>query len=146
MLFENGGSDGESKQLVAKVAARSTARQDQALRQAEERLQCVIELSSDFYWEQDAEHRFTVYGPRSEGGDGLAQIVGKASWELCDGPVAEGCSWDRHRAALEARQPFKDLVHRFGTAESGVRYVSFSGQPSSIRRKRSRAIAGSGKT
>ena len=89
----------------------------------------MIELAADFYWEQDAEHRFTVYQPRGESDADLEGLVGKTSWELCDGPPADGGRWDRHRAALEARHAFRDVVHRFGRAAAAPRYVSVSGQP-----------------
>ncbi|HEX5045769.1 MAG TPA: diguanylate cyclase, partial [Gammaproteobacteria bacterium] len=118
-----------SRKAVAKGTARGSAKSSLALRQAEERLQCVIELAADFYWEQDAEHRFAVYRPRGESDADLAAIVGKTSWELCDGPPADGGRWDRHRAVLDAHQAFRDVVHRFGAKGAAARYVSFSGQP-----------------
>src|SRR5262245_49500551 len=71
-----------SRKVVAKGSARAGARSSHALREAEQRLQCVIELTADFYWEQDAEHRFAVYRPRGESDADLAGIVGKTSWEL----------------------------------------------------------------
>ncbi|HET7131118.1 MAG TPA: diguanylate cyclase, partial [Gammaproteobacteria bacterium] len=118
-----------SKRIVGKRAARGSAKPTEDARLAEERLQSVIELAADFYWEQDADHRFTTYRPRGTSDVALEGIVGKTSWELCAGPPADGGRWDRHRAALDARQSFRDVVHRFGGAKASSRYVSFSGQP-----------------
>jgi diguanylate cyclase (GGDEF)-like protein/PAS domain S-box-containing protein len=118
-----------SKRVVGKRAARGGVKPSDDLRLAEERLQCVIELAADFYWEQDAEHRFTVYRPRRTSDVALEGIVGNTSWELCDGPPADGGRWDRHRAALDAHQSFRDVVHRFGGPKPSSRYVSLSGQP-----------------
>jgi diguanylate cyclase (GGDEF)-like protein/PAS domain S-box-containing protein len=95
----------------------------------------VIELSADFYWEQDEHHRFTVYRPSREADPELSELVGKTSWEFCPEPPEQG-GWARHRAVLEQRQPFHDVVHRFGSASHGTRYLSFSGQPVFDQRKK----------
>jgi diguanylate cyclase (GGDEF)-like protein/PAS domain S-box-containing protein len=106
------------------------AREQALLRQAEARLQCVVELAADGYWEQDDVHRFTLFqsrDPQAPDRD-LEQIVGKTSWELCDTPLDSG-NWEAHKAALRARAPFRNVVHRLRSASGGTRYVSFSGQP-----------------
>ena len=51
-------SIGTSSRRLPKRAAGS--------RIADERLQSVIDLAADFYWEQDAHYRFTVYRPSGE--------------------------------------------------------------------------------
>ena len=58
------------------------------LQDSERRLQCVLDLSSEYYWEQDENHRFTVYHPSGEPDPDLAALVGKTSWEFAsDGPA-----------------------------------------------------------
>ena len=106
-------------------------RADAAVGQAEERLQCVIELAADFYWEQDEAHRFNVYRHRHPGSPNSQEyrILGKTSWELCDGPPEHGGDWEEHKAALAARAPFRHVIHRLSDSFGGTRYVSFSGQP-----------------
>src|SRR5688572_12784028 len=66
-------------------------------------------LTSDWYWEQDAELRFTRVVVR----DGAAaeqsmaqQLIGKKRWET-GVEVEDG--WDAHRAVLQARAPFSDV-------------------------------------
>src|SRR5688500_1627249 len=70
----------------------------------------ITSLSSDWYWEQDAEHRFTRLELQS-GGVGDPDLVhaalGKRRWE-CGIEVHGG--WDAHRALLEARRPFRDVL------------------------------------
>ncbi len=99
--------------------------------EAEARLQCVIELAADFYWEQDAAHRFTVYRARDLANPDpfLQTIIGKTSWELGSGPPSEGGRWDRFRAALAARESFRNVVHVLHEPGGAHRHVSFSGQP-----------------
>jgi PAS domain S-box-containing protein len=104
-------------------------RERQALRESEERLRSLVALTSDWYWEQDAELRFT----RLTGGPGLpagrdSLVVGKRRWEI-PGIEPIGWTWEEHRAALAACQPFRDLdLH----IVDGCReyYVSIAGEPS----------------
>ena len=119
------------KQTAARTAARRPSKLDQALKQSEERLQCVIELSADFYWEQDENLRFTVYRHRHAGSPNsdVYRILGKTSWELTAAPPQGEASWDQHKALLTAREAFRNVIHRLQDPELGVRYVSFSGQP-----------------
>jgi diguanylate cyclase (GGDEF)-like protein/PAS domain S-box-containing protein len=132
---------GASKQAVSKAAARGPAKPAQSLRQAEERLQCVIGLAADFYWEQDEAHRFTVYRPSDEGDDDLAGMLGKTSWELCREPPLGTDGWDSHRATLAERAPFRDVVHCL-VAGQRFRYLSFSGQPVFDQRNRFKGYRG----
>ena len=131
---------GASKKAVAKRAVRSP-KAAQAPQQAEERLQCVVELCADFYWEQDSEYRFTVYRPSGSPDEDLRDICGKTSWELCSRPPVGSDSWERHRSALADHTPFRDVVHPLGT-ERGVRYLSFSGQPAFDQRGRFKGYRG----
>src|SRR5258708_22503323 len=86
-------------------------------------------LSSDWYWEQDAELRFTRVQVRS--GDPVEQqlaerIIGKRRWET--GIEIEG-TWDEHRALLQARAPFRDVLMWRQLEDGGRRYVLTSGEP-----------------
>ena len=94
----------------------------------DERLQCVIELAADFYWEQDANGRFTVYRPSSEPDAELDGLVGKTSAELFT-VGSDDAGWAPYLTALEQRAAFRDVLHSLATAANGVRHFSFSGQP-----------------
>jgi diguanylate cyclase (GGDEF)-like protein/PAS domain S-box-containing protein len=115
-----------AKKVVAAGAARAASKRERTPLQAEQRLQCVIELAADFYWEQDQHHRFTVYRPSREPDPALAELVGKTTFELFAEPT-DG-AWQAHREALEVRQTFRDVIHRLGDGD-GARDFSFSGQP-----------------
>ncbi len=114
---------------VARVAASQRSPKGAASsRLADERLQCVIELAADFYWEQDEQHRFTVYRPGGEPDAELRRLVGKTSWEFfAESPEADG--WAPLIATLERRAEFRDVLHCLGRSATGVRYLHFSGQP-----------------
>jgi diguanylate cyclase (GGDEF)-like protein/PAS domain S-box-containing protein len=101
---------------------------DQALRESEERFRSLVELSSDFYWETDAEHR-VVHTTRNQKyrptGDA---VIGRTRWERPSiRPDAAG--WAAHRAILDARQPFHDFEIERIDADGVRRYRALSGEP-----------------
>ncbi len=101
-----------------------------SLRQSEARFRALTELSSDWYWEQDADFRFV----RVDGNQAAVKAwpedsnVGKTRWES----GAQGVSpaqWAAHRAALEAQETFYDFeMHRPGVDGTMV-WVAISGTP-----------------
>jgi len=106
----------------------SRADAERAVRDSEARFRALTHLSSDWYWEQDAEFRFTrLEGRLVAGGDSELQrrLIGTRRWE--SGLETEG-GWAAHRALLEARQPFHDLLMWRTMSDGSVRYVSVSGE------------------
>ena len=104
------------------------AEAERAVRESEARWRALTHLSSDWYWEQDAELRFTrLEGRQVAGGDLELQrrLIGQRRWE--SGLEIEG-GWEAHRAILEARQPFHDLIMWRTMADGSVRYVAVSGE------------------
>ena len=97
---------------------------------SERRFRSLTELSSDMYWEQDDQYRFT-----SSSGSGpewmvkgLREAVGKRRWDFKYENMTEK-DWSAHIALLDARKPFRDLefcrVHESG----GKTWISVSGEP-----------------
>ncbi|MYN42009.1 response regulator [Duganella sp. FT109W] len=90
------------------------------LRASEARFQRFAELSTDWYWEQDAEGELTNWsGP-------VADMVGIGGTET-DG-------WDvEERALLQSniaeRKPFLDFVYSRATTAGAVQYLQVSGEP-----------------
>ncbi|MGQ0652342.1 MAG: EAL domain-containing protein [Betaproteobacteria bacterium] len=103
-----------------------------ALRESEARFRSLTELSSDWYWEQDAQFRFTVLaGPRASANSSTGDptmYLGKARWEIADTEPVEG-DWAVHRAQLERHVPFRDVLFRRRMANGTIRYMSVSGEP-----------------
>jgi diguanylate cyclase (GGDEF)-like protein/PAS domain S-box-containing protein len=104
---------------------------DEALRESEKRFQALIELSSEWYWEQDEDWRFTLVTGSAvgHGGIGPEKFVGTYRWDRGAVPVGDGGSWDPHKAALQSRQPFSDFLFKRAGSKSDVRTISTSGQP-----------------
>jgi len=82
------------------------------LEQSREHFRSLAEMSSDWFWEQDAELRFTYVSPGAALRlmDRPEESLGKRRWEVgfIEGITAE--QWEEHKAMLEARQPFSDFV------------------------------------
>jgi diguanylate cyclase (GGDEF)-like protein/PAS domain S-box-containing protein len=100
---------------------------EQTLRESEERFRSLIEFSSDWYWEQDEQYRFTdVTGREIRSKDAF---VGKTHWDPSFGSELIGETWEAHRAKLDARAPFLDLVLKQTKADGNHVYFSASGRP-----------------
>ena len=99
---------------------------------SEARFRALTELSSDWYWEMDSEFRFTriEYGTKGSRSGLLPTeaLIGRRRWELEVGLV-QPASWDEHRALLQARQPYRDLLTRSLGQNGEVHYVASSGDP-----------------
>ena len=114
-----------AEQLEALIRVRT-----EALHQSERRFRALTELSSDWYWEQDADLRFVGTGGRTEHRAGISvdDHVGKRRWEL-PGTEILGQTWDQHRAVLAARARFHDLLLKRTAQDGAIHYISVSGEP-----------------
>lgn len=102
-----------------------------ALRVSEARFRRLVSMSSDLYWEQDDAFRFTHMSGAalSHLGHPGNNLIGKLRWEI---PGLGGVlpdQWTRHRAQLEAHEPFRDFVYHV-VDEAGVKHwFTTSGNP-----------------
>jgi len=88
------------------------------LRTSEERFHRLTELSSDWYWEQDANGKYTeLSGPALE----MLGIGANPS----DGDVARSML----EANIAARRPFLDLVYSRTCLDGSLQYFQVSGEP-----------------
>ncbi len=102
---------------------------EEALRASEARFRALTHLSSDWYWEQDADLRFTLVEGQHDVDDPIREFfVGKQLWE--SGFNVEAVDgWERHREIVVSRLAFRDvIVHRVLPSGSPI-YLSMSGEP-----------------
>jgi PAS domain S-box-containing protein len=96
-----------------------------ALRRSEMRFRILNGLTSDWYWEQDSEFRFTqVVGCSAFGTD----ILGMTHWDLPNVVLPEG-DWAEHKSQLAARWSFCDFEIATVHADGKRAYYSICGEP-----------------
>jgi len=117
-----------NQRLIDDVVARK--RTEKALQESEQRFRQLVAMSSDWYWEQDEQLRFVaVTGHFAEkSGIAVERILGKTREEFVDG-LADTETGREHRAAVEAREPFKNLEYRVIDDLGEERWFCASGQP-----------------
>ncbi|MBV7543221.1 bifunctional diguanylate cyclase/phosphodiesterase [Acidovorax sp. sic0104] len=104
-------------------------RVENELRESEMRFRSLSDLSSDWYWEHDAEGRFVqLAGDLSVNGLPLSDVLGHTRWELGALNMSE-TDWAAHRAVLRARQPFRDLELQRQRPDGSMHWISVSGVP-----------------
>ncbi|MEX1993930.1 MAG: response regulator [Steroidobacteraceae bacterium] len=108
---------------------RSVLERTAELRESEARYRSLTELASDWYWEQDANGKFTkVSGPVLEmlgiQVDSLADGVGNSEIEGWNEAERE-----QLRQTIAARQPFLDFVFSRTNADDSVQRYLVSGEP-----------------
>src|SRR5262245_42898261 len=117
--------------MKAKGERKKPRNLEEDLRVLETRFASLFELSSEWYWEQDENLRYTLLTGSilAHGGLDPKKIIGTYRWDRGAIPLEDGGSWDTHKAALKARQPFSDFLYKRPDPKIGFRYVSTSGQP-----------------
>jgi PAS domain S-box-containing protein len=94
------------------------------LQVSETRFRDLSGLSADWFWEMDAELRFT----RFWGGEGSSKdmYLGKRRWEM---PIdLTPAQWEVHKAVLAARQTFRDFEYPVRQG-SEMHWYSINGKP-----------------
>jgi PAS domain S-box-containing protein len=105
-------------------------RAEGALRASEERFRSLTELSSDWYWEQDRNFRFTYLSAGFQKVTGVSPdaVLGRTRWEQPVYGISEE-RWRQHRQQLEARKRFSDLEYGFCLPGGERRWGRVSGEP-----------------
>ena len=113
---------------IGQLMARREA--EEAMRESEERFRSLTELGSDWYWEQDAEFRFTSLSRGIEAAIGVAasDFIGKRRWDA-DVVGVSDADWEGHKATLAARQPFRDFEYGRRDARGRIAWLTASGEP-----------------
>lgn len=124
----------EAGWTIVSVARDITKRKrvESALHESEARFRSLTEMSSDFYWESDSEHRLTQRGSADK--ESTVSVfqrgaqIGERRWDIAYlSPDESG--WRAHRAILDAHLPFRNFeLSRLGT-DGTERHISISGDP-----------------
>lgn len=100
------------------------------LQESEARFRALTELSSDWYWEQDADYRFIRFDGALQAGKTKTgeRNIGLTRWDAGAINMTDA-DWQAHRALLDARLPFYELELCDHDADGIVFWISVSGAP-----------------
>jgi diguanylate cyclase (GGDEF)-like protein/PAS domain S-box-containing protein len=93
-------------------------------------LEDFAEVSCDWFWEMDANHRFTYFSKRWEAVFGYSpdHELGKSRLEIAQN-AEDQTLWKRHLEDLLAHRPFRDLTYPYRHRDGGLVWLRVSGQP-----------------
>jgi PAS domain S-box-containing protein len=113
---------------IGQLMARRQA--EEAMRASEERFRSLTELSSDWYWEQDEELRFTQVSNSYYDAVGVSPeaFIGKKRWDVELVGISPA-HLAAHQHILAERKAFHDFEYGRRAPNGSVHYVSVSGQP-----------------
>lgn len=123
------------QRLLRERAERRAQEMTRELRDSERELQRqltrftdLVELSADWFWEQDADLRFTYFSSGLEhSGISMRQYLGLQRWDLPIELTPE--EWAAHKALLAARQPFRNMEYRIRRTDGSYNWFENSGVP-----------------
>ena len=101
-----------------------------AQRESEARFRSLTDLSSDWYWQQDAQFRLTFMSGQMGERTGLdaTSYLGRKRWDRPALNLTEE-DWARHRAQLARHEPFHEFEMQRAAPDGKSRWISLSGEP-----------------
>ncbi len=114
--------------LVAMTYRRERIQAD--LLVSEARYRHFTEATSDWFWEMDAELRFTHFSGRFEEVFGVPSsiLLGRRRQDMAN-PGETPAAWQQHLDDLRARRPFRDFTYKPDMGTGRDIYCRLSGQP-----------------
>ena len=117
-----------NERLSADVSARK--RTERALQESEKRFRRLLALSSDWYWEQDAQFRFTniTSGFSDKSQMPMERFIGLTRWD--NNAELRTSAWGReHIKTVKAHLPFANLEYSLPDRNGKLRWFSINGEP-----------------
>jgi PAS domain S-box-containing protein len=105
--------------------------QEERLRESEERFRDFADTASDWFWETDADHRFSFIS-ESDGmqrGGNRVRAIGRTRWDMAADVESEPEKWGEYRRRVQRHEQFRDFRYRIPTPNGQVHVVAVSGKP-----------------
>jgi diguanylate cyclase (GGDEF)-like protein/PAS domain S-box-containing protein len=117
-----------NRRLVDDMVARE--RTEKALQQSEQRFRQLVSMSSDWYWEQDSQFRFTMVtgGFSEKAGILVEHLLGRTLWEFIPA-LGETERGRTHIAQVRDFKPFNDFEYQLLDDIGQTRWFLVNGQP-----------------
>ena len=130
LLVEQRTADLKRSNELLSEDVRARQRTERALQESEKRFRRLLALSSDWYWEQDANFCFThiTSGFADKSNMPLERFIGATRWD--HNPEMRTTRWGKqHIATLQAHQPFFHLEYAMADRDGKLRWFSINGEP-----------------
>ncbi|MGK5023714.1 bifunctional diguanylate cyclase/phosphodiesterase [Janthinobacterium sp. RB2R34] len=130
LLVEQRTADLKRSNELLSEDVRARQRTERALQESEKRFRRLLALSSDWYWEQDANFCFThiTSGFAEKSNMPLERFIGATRWD--HNPEMRNARWGKqHIATLEAHLPFFHLEYAMADRDGKLRWFSINGEP-----------------
>jgi PAS domain S-box-containing protein len=101
---------------------------ERALRESEAKFRDYAETASDWFWEIDADYKFTLLTENAFGSR-VADRIGTTCWDHALDLETEPEKWRLMRATLDSRRPFRDFVYCAAGGNGSPMHVRASGKP-----------------
>jgi diguanylate cyclase (GGDEF)-like protein/PAS domain S-box-containing protein len=115
--------------IVQDITAMSAMAQQLAASEA--KFRDLTQLSADWVWETDADHRVSYVSDSivsALGGEWARTALGKRSWEF-DSLDLHQVDWDKHQADLQAQRPFEHFEFGVRDPQGNLHRISLNGRP-----------------
>ncbi|NNE84121.1 MAG: PAS domain S-box protein [Alphaproteobacteria bacterium] len=113
------------KELEQRIAERT-----QDLRESEQRFKNYADATADWFWEMDADFRFTYVSENLDRVIGIPPewLYGKTREDILDENY-DHIGWAKHLATLHARRPFRNFEYESTGPDGVTRWLRTSGIP-----------------
>lgn len=118
------GYQGAGRDITMRTLAKK------AQQESEAKFKGFATISSDWFWEMDADLRFTFFSPRNKEIPGFNPdlYIGKSRREISHDKVLDD-NWNQHLADLDSHREFRNFEYELKIADGQILNITISGNP-----------------
>lgn len=100
-----------------------------SLRDSEERFRSLIELSADWYWEQNKQMRFTFHSAEANADTNFGSSSRSLTRREAPGVDLASADWDEHESTCNNHRPFHNFTYRRFDETGAAHWIRVTGEP-----------------